>query len=1014
MALGVGFDIGTTSIKAAVVGDVGDADILARIADSDAFFRPEGSFADSDIYPVLSLYRRIKGRPLDALEALRADLTAVLGNTPYSMTFTGAGAAIASDRYTVPVINEFAAIAEAVGYLSPRCRTVFEMGGETSKYMLLGDSSDTAPPPILDYGTNGDCAAGTGSFMDQQAARLRFNIEDIGDIVLGADKAAQIAGRCSVFAKSDMIHAQQRGYRPDEVLKGLCNAVARNFKSAIVRSKVIEPPVLFIGGLAQNHGMLEALHETFELPRDAISVPELMCWYSALGAALRAGKSEQSAQITAVDSAHGANATAGNRLTLDNVTLLRERIDAFEFPSDGAPVPVYLGIDIGSVSTNLVAVDGDGHVIKEIYTRTQARPIEVVGEGLQDIECDIGARIDVRGVGTTGSGRELIGILVGADTIRDEITAHKTGALHISRSMLGREVDTIFEIGGQDSKFISIEDGVVVDFTMNDACAAGTGSFLEEQAEELGVSIVGEFSEQALSSTNPRRLGERCTVFMGRDVSAHVRRGEEKRDIIAGLANSVVLNYLNRVVRDRKVGNSIFFQGGTAYNDAVVAAFAMVTGKEITVPPHNGVVGAIGAALLARDSMNVRGGDTMFKGFDIGNIDYNLREFTCQACSNTCTIQEFTVDGEKTYWGDKCSDRYRKRRKTSRTPVVEDLHAKYETLLTATCEGDGSSGPSVGIPRAMYTYDRLPFFATYLKECGFTPVLSDPTRAATVDAGIDAVVAEPCFPIIIAHGHITELLERGVEYLWLPNVINAAVSPDQEQLNSFSCVWGMTLPYIANHAPAFTGIQDRVIAPLLHFRDGVDVVKRHLHESVANLGVSRKRSNSAVDRAYDSQDAFRSSLITAGNQAVQAVRESGEKAIVLLGRPYNVFDSTANLSVDSKLATLYGINVIPMHFLDMEDIDIEHINSNMYWNYGKKILQSAAMFADDPAFDLIYITNFKCGPDSFIKQYVRDAIGRPFLALQFDGHSNDAGMLTRLEAYLDSKGFLAPRESTHE
>ncbi len=263
----------------------------------------------------------------------------------------------------------------------------------------------------------------------------------------------------------------------------------------------------------------------------------------------------------------------------------------------------FLGVDVGSVSTNVVLLDENGQMVKEIYTRTEGRPIEVVDRCLHEISKELGTTVKIQGVGTTGSGRELIGELIGSDTIKDEITAHKTGAEFIAKTLLNTQPDTIFEIGGQDSKYISIENGVVVDFAMNEACAAGTGSFLEERAEELDISIKGEFADLALSSDSPLKLGERCTVFMQQDVSTQQQRGAKKEDITAGLAYSIVYNYLNRVVGRRKIGDVIFFQGGTAYNDAIASAFSMVLGKEIIVPPYNGVVGAVGAALLAREKM---------------------------------------------------------------------------------------------------------------------------------------------------------------------------------------------------------------------------------------------------------------------------------------------------------------------------------------------------------------------------------------------------------------------------
>jgi len=1012
MPFGVGIDIGSISIKIAVVGKKDDEQLLNRLAATKDFFKLDSLSRCSDYTVVLSEYKRIKGRPLDVCKELLRKIINAAGSHEFPVAVTGPGGKLAGKSLNVPIINEFASIVSAVNEFYSDVRTVFEMGGETSKYILMDHNTSAGQLTIIDYGTNGDCAAGTGAFMDQQASRLKYRIEDVSKIVSGASKAAQIAGRCSVFAKSDMIHAQQRGYQPDEVLKGLCNAVARNFKSAITRSKKVVPPVIFIGGVSINKGMLQSFKDVFNLDDSEIYVPEPMCWFSAIGSALRAVNNSDvlhiEEQITTKKAGMKETFPTSERLSLENVQLLRENVSHYSFPETDERIPTYLGVDIGSVSTNLALIDPEGNVIKEIYTQTKARPIEVVSEGLQEIEQEFGNRVEIKGVGTTGSGRELIGLLIGADTINDEITAHKTGALHISRTMLGQEVDTIFEIGGQDSKYISIEDGIVVDFTMNDACAAGTGSFLEEQAEELEVKIIDEFSRLALSSELPVRLGERCTVFMGKDVNSYMQRGAVKEDIIAGLAYSVVHNYLNRVVSDRKIGETIVFQGGTAYNDSVAAAFAKITGKKIIVPPHNGVIGAIGEALLAKRKMDVLNVESTFKGYDLSKINYNLREFICKGCSNFCTVQEFTVDGEKTYWGDKCSERYRKRKKIPKSPIIRDLYKVRDELLRKTYVDNGRTGPTIGIPFSIYTYDLLPFYNVYLTECGFCTILSDPTNTTISNKGIESAVAEPCYPITVAHGHIDSLFEKGVEYIWLPNVINSET--ELKQYESFVCAWGSTLPFVANHCPAFSSHAKRILKPSLHFRDGKNIIKDELFECFKKFGVTRADSDKAVEKAYKAQEEFKSELLAEGHKAFHDTKEAGEKAIVLVGRPYNIYDRAINLSVASKLSSIYGINVIPMDFMDVEGIDIDHVNRNMYWNYGKKILQTAIKLSKESQFDIIYITNFKCGPDSYIKQYVRRAIGRPFLVLQFDGHSNDAGMMTRCEAYLDSKGFLSTWE----
>ena len=725
-------------------------------------------------------------------------------------------------------------------------------------------------------------------------------------------------------------------------------------------------------------------------------------------------------------------------LSMDDVVLLRDRIVPYEFPFGDEKVPAYLGIDIGSVSTNLVVIDPEGRVMYEIYTGTQGRPIEVVTEGLAEIEREVGNRITICGVGTTGSGRELIGQLVGADTINDEITAHKTGAMFVGERMLGGRVpDTIFEIGGQDSKYISLSEGVVVDFTMNDACAAGTGSFLEERAAELEVAIKEEFAELGLKSRAPIRLGERCTVFMERDVNSYMQRGARKEDLVAGLAYSVVYNYINRVVRGRKIGDTIFFQGGTAYNDAAAAAFAAVTGKEIIVPPHNGVVGAIGAGLLARDKMNSpqaqrvevgspeepdekRSGiyvsqssrsprPSRFRGYDLSRVDYALREFVCKGCSNTCQIQEFTVQDEKTYWGDKCSERFRKTVKSSQKPVIDDLFTIRQRLLLdeSHLRAVRADAPVVGIPLTMFAYESLPFWRTMLAECGFRTVLSEPTNKRIVQSGLDTAVAEPCFPIIAAHGHVADLTQRDeIAHILLPNIIS--METKWTEVESYLCPWHQTLPFVCRRAPNLQSHAHRFISPTVHFRDGRKSVTKQLQKCFRKLGVSARTVAAAVEAGYRAQRRFETEIFIRSRGAISTLERTGAKGILLLGRPYNVHDVGMNLSVARKLREIYGVNCLPADALDLADIDIRDVNDNMFWTLGRRVLAAAKFIHDRPNLHVIYITNFKCGPDSFIKHFIRPASGKPFLTLQFDGHSNDAGMMTRCEAYLDSIGVLRP------
>ena len=709
MAIHIGIDLGSVSVKAALFScDPEDAVFFEENA-SNPFFQKIKRWSAADCkaenFLAVTRYHRIAGNPLRQTRLLLEELIRLIGPAGLGrVAGTGCGGSLLKNQLGVPVQNEFRALARSVELLLPGVHTLFEMGGENSKYLLLERDEASGRVGIADYQTNGDCAAGTGGFLDQQAARLRFRVEQIGEIVSATERAPKIAGRCSVFAKSDMIHAQQKGFTPEGILKGLCEAVARNFKSAIARGKKIEPGIAFIGGVAANRGVVQALETVFDWEPGTLVIPDEHAFFAAVGAAVLAGengKEDESFSLAANAGSLETKFPHSKELSMDNVVLLRENMKALPPEEILETRDAFLGVDVGSVSTNLVVIDEECNMLKEIYLRTDARPIEVVGKGLKEIERDLGDKIRIRGVGTTGSGRELIGELIGADTVNDEITAHKTGAAFISRGILEEEVDTIFEIGGQDSKFISLQQGVVVDFAMNDACAAGTGSFLEERTQDMGVRIKDEFAETALASSHPIRLGERCTVFMEKDVNSYIQRGAELQDVVAGLAYSIATNYINRVVRGRKIGEVIFFQGGTAYNDAVAAAFSLILGKKIIVPPFNGVIGALGVALLAHEKMLNFRKKSSFRGFNLEEVDYRIREFTCKGCTNFCQIQEFTVEGERTYWGDKCSERYRKAVKCEREPVIEDLIAVRSELLLADYDPEAGDGPTVGLPFCM-------------------------------------------------------------------------------------------------------------------------------------------------------------------------------------------------------------------------------------------------------------------------------------------------------------------------
>ena len=660
----------------------------------------------------------------------------------------------------------------------------------------------------------------------------------------------------------------------------------------------------------------------------------------------------------------------------------------------------------------MVLLDTEQHVLAKAYLMTAGQPLEAVRRGLADVGRQVGDHVTIRGAATTGSGRYLTGDVIGADLVINEITAQATAA-----AMIDPKVDTIFEIGGQDSKYISIDNGVVVDFQMNHVCAAGTGSFLEEQAEKLGINIKKEFGKLSLACDSPVRLGERCTVFMESDLVLQQQKGAKTDELVAGLCYSIVYNYLNRVVGTRRVGKRIFFQGGTAFNDGVVAAFRAVTGKDITVPPNHEVTGAIGAAILAQESQRAKGPDheSSFRGFDLSERKYELRRFQCTDCPNACEINEVIIEGEDPlYYGSRC-DKYNLRKQRKKIPAERNLFRKREQLLTACLKTETSVKPTrgtVGIPRALIQHEMLPFWYTLMRELGYHVVVSPKTNSRLIQEGVEAVATETCFPVKVAHGHVLKLIKQGVDAVLLPSVINTETEYKSQE-NSCYCPYVQTIPYVIRAAIDVPPNVTLITFPI-QFRDGHNSTMKDLLSAARQYGWSRPLLRRAFKHATRAQDVFKRACREEGRRVLKALKPE-DHPVVLIARPYNGCDRGVNLDLPRKLADL-DMLAIPLDFLPLENVTLSHEWDNMFWRYGQKIMAAAKYTCKHPLLTAIYITNFSCGPDSFLTTFFRKAMGeKPALLLEIDEHSADAGVITRIEAFLDSlKGAEDRRVSESE
>ena len=704
----------------------------------------------------------------------------------------------------------------------------------------------------------------------------------------------------------------------------------------------------------------------------------------------------------------------------DQATLLRGSASLRENQAgDRPPLRVWMGLDIGSTSTKVVLLDEDGEVVADLYRKTGGDPIDATKRlfaNLQRAFDDQGHPLEVLGAATTGSGRKLVGAVIGADLVQNEITAHVTGAMEVDPS-----IETIFEIGGQDAKYMSCRGGQCRDSAMNYVCAAGTGSFVEEQANKLGFSVqdVGD----AVMGLEPPMTSDRCTVFMEQDVDALIRRGFSREEAMAGVLYSVVQNYLGRVVGTRPYSREkVFFQGATARNKGLVAAFERLLGVEVVVSPLCHVMGAYGVALLAKRRAGEGRCASAFRGLDLASREVALTEDTCRLCDNLCTITTAEIAGDpaeapaRASWGYLCGrepddeqvaraegyEAFRQRRRSWRR-----LH---EGRMPKPARG------RVGIPRAMGVQGYLPMWQTLLAELGYQPVLSKSSDESIVETGAEVSGADYCFPIKLAHGHLFDLARRlrsaegqvdgetkgDIDYILTPFFISEENDPKQTTQSTFCPLnigqSAMFRAALSQHG----GDASRVLSPVIDLRWPEARQIKALSESLAApLEVSASRLKAAWRKARAAMTSFDEERRQIGREALKRVARAEKPGIVIIGRPYNLHDERANVALPRKIAE-YGHEVVPLDCLTLDKTTLPDDFRNVFWKLGQDILLGGQHVAKTEGLYAVVLTNFSCGPDSFLLSYLDEIMGdKPYLTLELDEHGADAGYLTRVEAFLD-------------
>jgi predicted CoA-substrate-specific enzyme activase len=891
-------------------------------------------------------------------------------------------------RLAIPTVSEPEAVELAFAHLRtnyPETDCIVSAGGETFIAYLLDTDGK-----IREVHSGNKCAAGTREFFLQQIRRMGLEIEEA--LALAAEAPPyMVAGRCSVFCKSDCTHALNKGIPKAQVVAGLCRMMAGKVVELLKKAKARR--VALVGGVSRNRVLLEMLRETCP----EVFVPAEAVGFEALGALLWAERS-------GVPVREALGSLAAGARSFESLPSLQEGLAKVTFhalPAGSlAPGEYLCGLDVGSTTTKAVLVRADSRtIVASAYLRTNGDPVSASRECYRQLldQLPPGFFPAVVGLGVTGSGRQIAGLHALTDGVVNEIVAHAAAAVHFDP-----EVETIFEIGGQDAKYTWITNRVASDYAMNEACSAGTGSFLEEACREaLGIGTE-EIAGLAMQAINPPNFSDQCAAFIGSDIKTAAQEGIGPEDVAAGLVYSICQNYLNRVKGNRPVGRKIFMQGGVCYNQAVPAAMAVLCGQPIVVPPEPGLMGAFGAALEVLRKLE--GGLLQRQPFNLAalatrEVSY-LDPFVCgggrEGCDRKCSISRIVIDGHVYPFGGACS-LYDRRRDGAEQMRGEDLVSLREDLVFRKYAPDTASatGPTVGLLPSLFGSTFYPLYAHFFADLGLrvvTPATPDPE-------GMEATGAAFCHPVLLSHGFLRSLLDAGVEHLFLPHVKNVAIDADPREANC-TCPLVQGEPYCL--AATFPEeVSPRLLTAVLEFQD-----RRKLQGAFVaigkQLGFPAARSRAAFARAWQVFSAMRREMQVLGRQFLASL-PAETTAIVLFGRPYNAFSRIGNMGIPHKF-TGRAYPIIPHDFLPLNDPGAE-VPEHMYWTTGRHILQAASLVQKHPNLFGVFITSFSCGPDSFLLGYFRERMGqKPTLILELDGHTADAGVDTRIEAYLDVVG----------
>ena len=909
----------------------------------------------------------------------------------FSASITGSAGLGLSQRSCINFVQEVQAAFVAIRSFYPDADAAIELGGEDAKIIFITGGTEQR--------MNGSCAGGTGAFIDQMATLLNITVQEMDEYALRAEKIYPIASRCGVFAKSDIQPLINQGARKEDISASIFQAVVDQTVSGLAQGRRIKGKVLFLGGpLYFLKGLRQAFVRTLKLSEENAVFPDDAPCFMSIGAALHsAGVKPMAIEelISRIENAKGSDeVVTGEPLFKDKeeyaAFVKRHRATDLTFADIAAYTgEAYLGIDSGSTTTKLILITPDCRILYSHYQSNNGQPVDIIVEKLAEIYKLSEGRIKIVGSAVTGYGEDLIKAAIKADFGIVETVAHFKAALHFNPN-----VDFIIDIGGQDIKCFKIKNRAIDSIMLNEACSSGCGSFIQTFARAMGMEI-DKFSQLGLFAKRPVELGSRCTVFMNSAVKQAQKEGSSVEDISAGLSISIVKNAIYKVIRAAsadELGENIVVQGGTFLNDAVLRAFERETGKNVIRPGIAGLMGAFGAALYAKEMSS--GSSTTIGEEELKNFSYKSTSTVCRGCTSKCNVNIITfADGSRYISGNKCE------RGAGRKPASADLdmYTYKQERLPQVITGVNSGRVKVGLPLQLGMYEQLPIWAGFFESLGFEVVLSDKSSRELYFLGQHTVASDTaCYPAKLIHGHIESLLNKGVDFIFMP--CESYNLDEHDSVNHYNC------PIVAYYPELLKANNERLndenfIMPYIDLNERENAVKR-LCAALKRYKIKKKDAARALEEGFARFNKYHADIRAKGAEIIKKAREQGKQIIILAGRPYHV-DNEINHGIN-KLLTSLNLAVLSEDAV-FDEADLVNVNVLNQWTYHARLYRAADYASKYDDVNLVQLVSFGCGLDAITTDEVRSILeknGKLYTQIKIDEINNLGVVKIRLRSML--------------